>query len=91
MMICTFFLVLICETSAQILSVFYNVVACFNVGTLFYSFFDSEYGGDMFLRNVGSLTTDYTALYTPGDSTLFNNRCENLKTYINNKFEYRKI
>jgi hypothetical protein len=25
--------------------------------------FDPEYGGDMFLRNVGCLSTDYTALY----------------------------
>jgi hypothetical protein len=26
-------------------------------------FFDPEDGGDMFLRNVGSLSTDHTALY----------------------------
>jgi hypothetical protein len=26
-------------------------------------FFDHEDGGDMFLRNLGSLATDYTALY----------------------------
>jgi hypothetical protein len=26
-------------------------------------FFDPEYGGDFFLRNVGWLSTDYTALY----------------------------
>jgi hypothetical protein len=33
--------------------------------TLFFflSFFDPEYGGDMFLRNVCSLSTGYTALY----------------------------
>jgi hypothetical protein len=27
-------------------------------------FFEPEDGGDMFLRNVGGLSTDYTALYT---------------------------
>jgi hypothetical protein len=26
-------------------------------------FFDPEDGGEMFLRNVGRLSTDYTALY----------------------------
>jgi hypothetical protein len=26
-------------------------------------FFDPEYGGDMFLRNVGWIPTDYTVLY----------------------------
>jgi hypothetical protein len=32
---------------------------CFLLGL----YFDPEDGGDMFLRNVGSLSTDYTALY----------------------------
>jgi hypothetical protein len=26
-------------------------------------FFDPEYGGDMLLRNVGSISTEYTTLY----------------------------
>jgi hypothetical protein len=26
-------------------------------------FFDPEDGGDIFLRNVGEISTDYTALY----------------------------
>jgi hypothetical protein len=44
----------------------------------------------MFLRNVGWLSTDYTALY-PEDITIHNHRCENLNTYINNKFEFKQI
>jgi hypothetical protein len=35
----------------------------FQAGFLLGLFFDSEYGGDMFFRNVGWLSTDYTALY----------------------------
>jgi hypothetical protein len=35
---------------------------------------DPEYGGDISVRNVGWLSTDYTALY-------HNHRCENLKSY----------
>jgi hypothetical protein len=27
-------------------------------------FFDPENGSDMFLRNIGQLSTDYTALYS---------------------------
>jgi hypothetical protein len=34
----------------------------------------------MFLRDVGWLTADYTALY-PEDSTFHKLRCENLKPY----------
>jgi hypothetical protein len=36
---------------------------CFHAGILLCLFFDPEDGGDMFLRNVGRLSTDYTALY----------------------------
>jgi hypothetical protein len=35
----------------------------FHVGFLLCLFFDPEYGGDIFLRNLGWLSTDYTALY----------------------------
>jgi hypothetical protein len=44
-------------------------------------FFDPEDGGDVFLRNVGWLSTDYTA-YIPEDITLHDHRCENLRSYI---------
>jgi hypothetical protein len=41
-----------------------NVLAtCFHAGFLLNLFFDPEDGGDMFLRNVGWHSTDYTALY----------------------------
>jgi hypothetical protein len=43
-------------------------------------FFDTENGGDMFFRNVGWLSTDYTALY-PRDRTLHSHSCEKLKSY----------
>jgi hypothetical protein len=36
-----------------------------HAASLLFLFFDPEDGGDMFLRNVGGLSTDYTALY-PG-------------------------
>jgi hypothetical protein len=36
---------------------------CFHAGFLLGLFFDSEDGGDIFLRNVGWLSADYTALY----------------------------
>jgi hypothetical protein len=36
---------------------------CFHGDFLLGSFFDPEDGDDMLLRNVGSLSTDYTALY----------------------------
>jgi hypothetical protein len=45
------------NTSPAILS------ACFHVDVLFGLFFDYEDGGDMFLRNIGWHSTDYTALY----------------------------
>jgi hypothetical protein len=44
-------------------------------------FLDPENGGDMFLRNVGWLSADYTALYNKIVSILHNRRCENLKSY----------
>jgi hypothetical protein len=49
------------------------LVTCFHAGVLL-GLFDPEAGGDMFLQNVGWLSTDYTALH--------NHRCESLKTYI---------
>jgi hypothetical protein len=36
--------------------------ACFHAGILVGSF-DTEDGGNMFLKNIGSLSMDYTALY----------------------------
>jgi hypothetical protein len=36
---------------------------CFHAGFLFALLFDPEDGGDMFLRNVVELSTEYTALY----------------------------
>jgi hypothetical protein len=35
---------------------------CLHAGLLFGLFFDPEVGCDMFLRNFGSHSTDYTAL-----------------------------
>jgi hypothetical protein len=35
---------------------------CYQAGFLFCLIFDLEDGGDMFLRNISSLSTDYTAL-----------------------------
>jgi hypothetical protein len=46
------------ETPAQA-----PLTTCFHAGFLLGSFFDPEYGGDMFFRNIGSLSTDYMALY----------------------------
>jgi hypothetical protein len=40
-----------------------KLTTCFHVGVLVGLFFDPKYGGDMFLQNVGWLSTDYTALY----------------------------
>jgi hypothetical protein len=37
---------------------------CFHANFLLGLFFDPEDGGDMFLRNVGWLSMDYTALYS---------------------------
>jgi hypothetical protein len=47
--------------------------ACYLLHTvILLGFFDPEEGGDMFLRNVGSLSTDYTSLH-------HNHRYQNLK------------
>jgi hypothetical protein len=39
------------------------LTSCFNAGFLLGLFFDPEFEGDMLLRNVGRLSTNYTALY----------------------------
>jgi hypothetical protein len=39
------------------------LATCFHAGFFLDLFFDPEDGGDMLLRNVGWLSTDYTALY----------------------------
>jgi hypothetical protein len=39
------------------------LVICFDAGFLPGLYFYPEDGGDMFLRNVGGLSTDYMALY----------------------------
>jgi hypothetical protein len=38
------------------------LVTCFHAGILL-GLFNPEDGGDIFLRNVGLLSTDYTAVY----------------------------
>jgi hypothetical protein len=40
------------------------LATCFHAGFLLGLFFDPDDGSDMFLRNVGWLSTDYAALYT---------------------------
>jgi hypothetical protein len=44
----------------------YLLATCFQAGFLLALFFGPEGGGDMFLRNVGWLSMDYTALYPRG-------------------------
>jgi hypothetical protein len=48
--------------------------------------FDTEDGGNIFLRNVGRLSTDYTALY----SRRHNHRCEKRKSYIREDESWRR-
>jgi hypothetical protein len=40
------------------------LATCFHVAFLLGLFFNLEDGGNMFLQNVGLLSTNYTALYT---------------------------
>jgi hypothetical protein len=44
---------------------------CVHAGFLLDLFFDLEDGGDMFLRNVGLLSRDYTALYPRRQYSLY--------------------
>jgi hypothetical protein len=58
-------------------------------------FFDAEDGGDMFLRNVGCLSTDYTALYRRryyySQSSLWEHQIlHEFKIFIKNSFVYLK-
>jgi hypothetical protein len=39
------------------------LATCFHAGFLLGLFFDPEDGGDIFLRNAGSLSTDYKGIY----------------------------
>jgi hypothetical protein len=60
------------------------LATCFHAGFLLGLFFDHNNEGDIFLRNVGWLSTDYTALYP--------RRCT-LRSYFSifNFLTYRKI
>jgi hypothetical protein len=42
---------------------FYLLDIMLHAGFLLVLFFDPEDGGDVFLRNVGRLSTDYASLY----------------------------
>jgi hypothetical protein len=53
----------------------------FHAGVLFGLFFNPEYRGDMLLRNVDWNFQRTTRRYILEDSTLHNDRCENLKSY----------
>jgi hypothetical protein len=46
------------------------LATCFHSGFLLGLFFDPEHEGDMFLRNVGWLSTDYTVLYPRTQNSL---------------------
>jgi hypothetical protein len=56
---------------------------CFMLISCLPYFFDPEDGGDMFLRNIGWLITDYAAIY-PQDGTLSSHSCENRKRISSN-------
>jgi hypothetical protein len=47
----------------ELKAVYCIFTTCFNAGILACLFFDPEDGDDMFLPNLGSLSTDYTASY----------------------------
>jgi hypothetical protein len=53
-----------------------------HAGFLLSLFFHPEDGGDIVLRRVGSLSTDYTALHPRRQ----NSSCENLKSYMCKKY-----
>jgi hypothetical protein len=59
------------------------IVICFHADFLLGWFLDSEDGGDTFLRNVSVDFQRTTRRYIPEDSTLHNQRCENLKSCKN--------
>jgi hypothetical protein len=48
---------------------------------LLHLFSGPDRGSEMFLRNVGWLSTDYTVLY-PRNGTLYSHGCENIKSLI---------
>jgi hypothetical protein len=51
-------------------------------------FFDPEDGGDIFLRDVDRLQTDY--IYIPKDRPLHNHKCENLESYMCQFWAHRR-
>jgi hypothetical protein len=59
-----------------------TLATCFQSDYLLSLFFDHENGGDMFLRNIGWLSTDYTALYP----RRYDHCRKNLKSYIHVHF-----
>jgi hypothetical protein len=58
-------------------------------GFLLGLFFDPEEGSDIFLRNVGRLSTDYTALY-PVTEIFLTTALRNSKSYKERKKDERK-
>jgi hypothetical protein len=59
---------------------------CFHSGILL-GLFDPEGGGDIFLRNVGWLSTDYK-VHIPENNTLHNNLRENFEAYAEKIFSF---